>query len=178
MATKQRSFWSSTTGFVTGVAGVLTAVAGILGAGTQLGWFSSDGNGGTRSGVETTESTAATGQSGGTTAGGSTRQAPTTPTFTVDPLSLSFDTLNRKKTVTVDNTGTSPITVEAPKIDGTQRNAFSASGCSRALAAGVSCEIEVTFDPPSSGTHRARLVVQVTGAPAEEVALSGTALLP
>jgi hypothetical protein len=173
MATKQRSFWSSTTGFVTGVAGVLTAVAGIVGAGTQLGWFDSNGSN-PSGGTTSSESTVAPapGQSGG-----SSRQTATTPTFDVDPPSVNFDTLNRERTVKVTNTGGSAITVQAPTVDGSQASAFRASGCSRELAAGRSCDIEVDFSPSRSGDYKATLVVQVTGAPAEEVPLAGTAIL-
>jgi hypothetical protein len=161
MKQKGRSFWSTTTGFVTGVAGLLTGVVGIVTAGTQLGWLGSD---------EQTPTTPTSAPRSG--------QATVSPTFSVDPPSVTFEALgSRKATVKVVNTGSVAVAIQPPSVEGTNPTAFSASGCSRQLAPGRSCDVEVTFAPPRGGTYTATLVVHASGGPAREVSLTGKHLL-
>lgn len=183
MAVKERSFWSTTSGVVTGVAGTLTGIVGIVTLAVQMGWIGGSDNGDDPARVQPGGSVATTVAPGGNR--GSTGVAPsqgaTAPVFSVDPTSLSFDNLaSRKATVKVVNEGSGPMTVLGPRIEGANPSQFSATSptCTgRDIAPARSCEIEVTFNPERGGTYKATLVVQVTGARAQEVALSGQRLL-
>jgi hypothetical protein len=177
---KQRSFWSSTAGFVTGAAGLVTAVVGALATANQLGWIGSDGDGGSPGGTTTaTTAVAPGGNVGG--GGGATSPGGVTPAFTVEPTRITFEPLGtRKATVKVVNTGSVALTVQNPIVSGANPSAFSAtaSTCTRSrLDAGRSCEVEVTFDPPRAGSYTATLAVQASGLPAREVDLSGSVVL-
>ena len=184
MAVKEKSFWSTTSGIVTGVAGTLTGVVGIVTLAAQMGWIGGGSDGGddpagTPGGSAVTTLAPGASRSGAT--GGTQNQGTSTPVFSVDPTSLSFDSLgDREKTVKVVNQGSSPMTVQAPRVDGANASQFSATAptCTRAdLAPGRSCEVQVTFSPNRSGNYKATLVVQVTNAKAQEVSLSGQSLL-
>ncbi len=177
MAVKERSFWSTTSGVVTGIAGTLTGVVGIVTLAAQMGWIGGSDN-----------KDSSTVQSGGAVAtqpapGGSSAASSqaSTPVFGVEPTGLSLDSLaNRKGTVKVTNTGSVTMTVQGPKIEGANPSQFSATSptCTgREIAPNRSCDIEVTFTADRSGTYKATLVVQVTGARPQEVSLSGQRLL-
>jgi hypothetical protein len=184
MAVKERSFWSTTSGVVTGIAGTLTGVVGLVTLAAQMGWIGG-GDGDEPANVQSNGSVATTVAPGAAPRGGSgsgtQNQATAVPVFSVDPTSLSFDNLtNPKGTVKVANEGTVAMTVQGPKIEGANPSQFSATSptCTgRSIAPGRSCEIEVTFKPDRSGTFRATLVVQVSGAPPQEVGLSGQRLI-
>lgn len=185
MAVKEKSFWSTTSGVVTGIAGTLTGVVGIVTLAVQMGWIggSSDGNDPApvqSGGSATTAAPGTPGANRGAT-GGSASQGSTTPVFSVDPISLSFDNLaNRKGTVKVVNEGSVPMTVQGPKIEGANPSQFSATSptCTgRDIAPARSCEIEVTFTPERTGTYKATLIVQAIGARPQEVSLTGQRLI-
>ena len=183
MAVKERSFWSTTSGVVTGVAGTLTGIVGIVTLAAQMGWIGGSDGGDDPANVQpggSAVTSVAPGANRGATTGAQ-NQGATAPVFSVDPTSLSFDSLgSRKSTVTVVNQGTVAMTVQTPRIEGSNAAQFGATAptCTRAdLAPGRSCEVEVTFSPTRSGTYKATLVVQVTGARAQEVPLSGQSLL-
>ncbi|MFN2503943.1 MAG: choice-of-anchor D domain-containing protein [Acidimicrobiales bacterium] len=176
MSVKGKSFWSTTSGLVTGLAGTVTGIVGLVTVATQMGWIGSDDADTSPTGV-TTEGSAAP---GATTRSGA--PAAATPSFTVDPLQVTFENLGPKKaTVEVVNTGSAPMTVEQPSIDGDNPGQFSASAptCTRRdVEPGRSCDVEVTFTPAKAGTpYSATLVIEVTGARPQEVDLSGSALL-
>jgi hypothetical protein len=187
MAVKEKSFWSTTSGVVTGVAGTLTGVVGMVTLAAQMGWIGGDGgNGGTSNdpanvqagnGAVTTPAPAGNRGSG---SGGSS-SANATPTFSVDPTSLTFESLgSRQATVKVVNDGSVPVTVQSPKVEGSNSSQFSATAptcTARDLTPGRSCEVQVTFAPTRTGNYKATLVIQVAGARAQEVALSGQSLL-
>ena len=189
MAVKERSFWSTTSGVVTGIAGTLTGVVGMVTLAVQMGWIGGGGDDGGGKDPSTVQSngsvatTVAPGSSRNATGSGgvTSNQGTTTPVFSVDPTSISFDSLgNRKATVKVVNEGSSPMTVQGPKVEGTNAAQFSATAptCTgRDVAAARSCEIEVSFNPNRSGTYKATLVVQVLGARVQEVSLLGQSLL-
>ena len=178
MAVKQKSFWSSTTGFVTGVAGIVTAVAGLATVATQAGWIG--GSGDNSSDVKTTQTTLAPDGTygGGGASGGAATGGSGTPSFTVDPQSVNFAAISpRKAPVTVVN-GAVQAAVGTPTVEGANPSAFSAtSNCPSRLEAGGKCTIDVTFSPPKSGSYNAVLVVRVTGAPVKNVTLKGEAIL-
>ena len=181
MAVKEKSFWSTTSGIVTGIAGTLTGVVGIATLAAQMGWIGGSDGGNEPASVQSGGSvaTAPGGAPSGTSSQGG--QGTTTPVFSVDPTSLSFDNLgNREGTVRVVNDGSVPMTVRGPKVEGANPAQFSATSptCTgRVIAPGRSCEIEVTFNADRSGNFRATLVVQVDNARPQDVALSGQRLI-
>jgi hypothetical protein len=185
MAVKERSFWSTTSGVVTGIAGTLTGVVGLVTLAAQMGWIGGGDGGDEPANVQSDGSVATTVAPGAAPRGGSgsgtQSQANAVPVFSVDPTSLSFDNLtNPKATVKVVNEGTASMRVQGPRIDGANPSQFSATSptCTgRDIAPARSCEIEVTFKPDRSGTFRATLVVQVDRARPQEVGLSGQRLI-
>ena len=181
MAVKERSFWSTTSGVVTGIAGTLTGIVGIVTLATQMGWIGGSDDGNDPDRVQSDGSVATTAAPGARGGSSASNQRTTTPVFSVDPTSLSFDGLgSRKETVRVINQGTAPMTVLAPRVEGTNPSQFSATAptcTARDLAPGRTCEVEVSFNPNKSGTYKATLAVEVAGARAQEVSLSGQSLL-
>ena len=187
MAVKERSFWSSTSGVVTGVAGTLTGIVGIVGIATQAGWIGSGGDTGQSAtkqadGADTTTSTTASSDS--RTSGVDQRAGRSATTagasFTVDPSALSFEALGaRTASVTLKNTGRVEMNVEDITVDGGDEDRFTvAAPCTQAsIEPGRSCAVDVSFTPGGSGTARATMVIEVEDAPAEEVPLSGSSLL-
>lgn len=185
---KQRSFWSTTSGVVTGIAGTITGVVTLVTVAAQMGWIGGDGDDPSSvnsQGSAVTQPATGPGSGGSrgpSGSGGATGSASaTTPTFTVDPTRLSFEPLgSRTATVKVVNTGSVAATVESPMVEGSNPTQFTATAptCTRApLAPGRTCEVEVTFAPQRAGTYAAELVIEVDGARAQEVTLSGTAPL-
>lgn len=188
MAVKERSFWSSTSGVVTGVAGTLTGIVGLVGIATQAGWIGSGGDTSQSAarqadGADTTTSTTASSDS---RTGGVDQRAGRSATtagasFTVDPSALSFEALGaRTASVTLKNTGSIEMNVDDISVEGEDEDRFTVAGtaCSQAsIDPGRSCEVEVSFTPGGSGTAKATMVIEVEDAPAEEVSLSGSALL-
>ncbi len=153
---KERSFWSSIPGLLTGLAGALTGVVGLLGLALSQGWIG-DGS------AEEEE------QGGG---GG-----PEVVRISVEPEELSLTEPGRTAgTVTVMNEGNQPVSVTT-EVTGEGAAAFTvASGdCTRSeIAEGRTCTLEVTLDA-TTGRHQARLVVAAGGGEDNrEVALSGT----
>lgn len=190
MAVKERSFWSSTSGVVTGIAGTVTGIVALVTMATQLGVVGSSGDGqsATSDGETTTTSVGAgssslaeRGAGAGSIARGGRSQTTGTPEFTVEPRSVSFDSLGeRTATVKVVNDGTAPIDLDAPTVEGSDADAFSVSApsCSQgSLDPGRSCEVEVTFSPKHNGDSDAELVIEADGSEPQEVTLSGKALL-
>jgi hypothetical protein len=181
--TKPKSFWSTTSGVVTGVAGTLTGVVGLITVASQMGWIGSDSDSSRTDNVQTEGSTApgspTTAASGrGGSSGTGTPSA--TPTFTVDPARLSFEGLTRKLTVKVLNTGRAALDVQAPEVEGTNPTQFNATApsCTRGpVQPDRTCDIEVNFTPSRAGTYSATLVVEATGARPQEVQLSGVSIL-
>lgn len=64
------------------------------------------------------------------------------------------------KTVTLSNNGDAPLTINSITVSGE----FSATGTSiTTLGVGESCDIEVRFDPTSTGNHTGKVEIQVEG---------------
>lgn len=178
MSTRQKSFWSTTAGAITGIAGVATAIGGLVGVAAQVGWIGdSDGSAGPAA-VTTTTSLEA-GGGGGASGSRSTASGP--PRFTFDPTSVVFESLGpRAQTAALRNTGDAPLEVESTAVEGANAENLAADGsdCTGGLVEpGRSCQIEVSFKPSGAGDYRATLVVAVDGAPDREIPLRGTAIL-
>jgi trimeric autotransporter adhesin len=103
-----------------------------------------------------------------------------TSTYTLQPTSLAFGNvaLNTTNTlgVTVTNTGTVYLPVNAITLTGTNANQFSqTNNCGTAVAVGAACTINVAFDPTSAGSKSATLTFPAGGGAAKQsVALTGT----
>lgn len=194
MAVKERSFWSTTTGFVTGLAGVLTAVVGLVTVAAQVGWLGSDDGGeGTPAGNPTQSTAPGGGQSSGpagttgTTSRGLTGGNTATTAASLTPLSASpatvtdFDTLaKRERLVTIRNSGSSSIPLRPPAIEGIDASQFTTSGvtCGSRLDANRTCEVKITYQGTRTGQHSAKLVIQpADSTPALEVPLAGSRVL-
>lgn len=155
---RQRSFFSTTTGVLTGVAGVVTAIVGLITASVQLGWLGSAGDG----------------KGGGTPA---TTTTVAVAVFTADPPRIMFEPLSSRETV-VKVTNTSflvPIAWTPFSVEG-QFTATDVS-CGARLEPGRTCEIRVRFTPPKAGDYTGRLILQPENGPAREVGLAGKSLL-
>lgn len=192
MQVKERSFWSTTSGLVTGLAGLLTAVVGLITVAVQLGWVGGDDGDGDKqraadSAASTTPGSGPAGTTGttsrGLTGGGATATtAPASRTpLSANPANLTLDTLgNREKVVTITNGGSSSVPLRAPTIEGIDSNQFAISNvtCGNRLDVNRTCEVKVTYQATRTGQATARLVVQPTDStPALEVPISGSRLL-
>lgn len=189
MSTKERSFWSTTSGVVTGLAGTLTAVVGLVTAGAQLGWFGSDDSPDKAANTAaSTTTTVAAGTNAAGTNGGATGTSTRSPAGAAGSLSalavnqekLTFQPLGPKdQNVSVRNTGSTSVSLRSPFVDGVDRAQFTATDltCGSRLDAGRSCDIKVTYLATKSGKATARLVVEPTTGAAAEVQLEATSLL-
>jgi hypothetical protein len=87
------------------------------------------------------------------------------PDASASPTLLGFglQSIGSKSTLTthLDNKGGASLSISAIKITGTDAADFSQTNtCGSSVAAGGSCEIEVTFSPSQSGKDSATLTVQ------------------
>jgi hypothetical protein len=108
----------------------------------------------------------------------------TSPTVTLTPASLTFastavGTASAAKAVTLKNTSTSILDINAGGITiaGADPSSFTeTTTCGATLAAGASCKISVKFAPAAAGSLTASLSVadNATGSP-QTVSLAGTA---
>jgi hypothetical protein len=172
---EKRSFWSSAPGIITGLAGLLSATAALVGLLVTFGVIGGKDSASKDSGAAT-EQTAV--DSGGSTA----TTTAVTPTFTVDPTTVTLDQLLAKEgKVVVKNTGDVPLSVQSPVLRGGDAAQFAAAdvSCTDAkIPVGDTCEMKVTFTPKANGRYSATLVISVTGtSKSAEVALRGSALL-
>ena len=174
-----RAFFSTIPGIISALAGLVTVIVGVLAITAQLGGDDEDGNGnGSSSG--TTMSTLAGGAGGGGGSGGAT-----TPTATgrlsASPTSLKFEVLGAKEaTVRVRNEANGPVTLNPPKIEGSDSAQYAATfNCPPSLGAEASCDVKVTFKPTKAGRSTATLLVApVAGAVrAVEVDIEGNHVL-
>ncbi len=117
-----------------------------------------------------------------------TGAAPAAAVATASPASVSFgdqvvDTTSAAKTVTLSNTGSLPMSIDAITIAGGDAADFArTSTCpsgAATLAVGASCTIDVTLTPSVSGNRTATLSISgnAVNSPAT-VALSGAGTLP
>ena len=194
MVVKDKSFFQTTAGVVTGIAGILTAVVGLLTVAAQLGWLSSNDGGSPVKSTDSTTNTTATngtpttvGRFGTATtspystsgASGTGSAGAAAPQFTVDPPAVTFENLAPTvQEITISNTGTSAISFQSPTITGADASRFTVSDetCGTRLEAGEACQLKVTF-LPRSGTSTATLLIRPSVPPQREVPLKGTSLL-
>jgi hypothetical protein len=109
----------------------------------------------------------------------------TTPAISLSPASLSFGNQlinadSAAQNVTVTNNGTGTLTLNSITSAGKNSTDFvQANTCGASVAAGTTCTISVTFDPPATGARSASLSISdnVTGSP-QTIALSGTGVTP
>jgi hypothetical protein len=107
------------------------------------------------------------------------------PTASVSSSSLSFGnqpvtTASVVQTVTVTNTGSSPLTISSVAVTGTNAAAFAeTSTCAAPLAASASCTVSVTFTPTAAGPASATVILtdNAAGSP-QSITLSGTGTVP
>jgi hypothetical protein len=179
------AFWSTTSGVVTGVAGTLTGVVGLATLAGQMGWIGGDGGENEASSGMETAGEAASEDAGNRLAedGDAARRdaQDAEPEFAVTPGSVRFEALGARTTmVTVRNTGEAEVTIEDVTVDSgdAERFTVAAAPCTATtLDPGRSCEVEVAYEPDGGGSARATMVVEVAGAPAQEVPLSAASLL-
>lgn len=156
------SFWSTLPGVLTGIAGLVTAVVALVSLAASQGWIGG----------------------GGSDGAGSPADGDAPARLEVEPTAIDFPPVptSREATVTVINDGAGPFRVDEPDITGPDADRFEADGgdCTRdPVPAGRSCEVVVTFDPPSTpGRSSATLVVSVNDAEQSvEVPIEASAVL-
>lgn len=106
------------------------------------------------------------------------------PVASVAPTLLTFasqliNTTSTAQSVTVTNSGTSPLTVSGVALSGTNATDFiiASNGCSAAVAPGSNCVISVTFTPPVAGSRTATLQIPSNASNGtQSVSLSGTGI--
>jgi hypothetical protein len=104
------------------------------------------------------------------------------PAVSFNPTSVAFGTqavgtATAARTVTVTNTGNSPLSVSSVSLNGDVRDfALRSQNCTAApIAPGASCEASVAFDPISPGAKTAHLhLVDNARSGSQQVALTGT----
>jgi hypothetical protein len=128
-------------------------------------------------------------------ASGSPQAVPVSGTGTaagvsLTPLSLTFVGQNPgtpaspPQTVTLQNTGSGPLTISSIAITGTNAGDFPSPGNNcpispATLSAGNSCSILVTFAPTATGARSASLAISDNAIPSPQiVGLSGTGTMP
>lgn len=107
------------------------------------------------------------------------------PAVTFSPTSLSFGnqavgTSSAVQVITLTNTGTSSLSLNAIKLTGGNHLDYSQTNtCGSTLAVNASCTISVTFTPLAIGSRASTLSVadNATGSP-QSVPLSGTGIAP
>lgn len=127
-------------------------------------------------------------------AGGSSQSIPLAGTGTATGVSLAPSSLtftaqdvgspSSPQTVTLQNTGTGPLTISSISFTGANVSDFSQkdncpAGPAATLATGLSCTIDVTFNPTGTGARTASLSVSDdAGSSPQAVAVSGTGTAP
>jgi hypothetical protein len=107
------------------------------------------------------------------------------PAVTFSPTSLSFGnqtvgTTSSAQVITLTNTGTSSLSLNAIKLSGGNRTDYSQTNtCGGSLAVNASCTISVKFTPLAIGSRTSTVSVadSATGSP-QTVPLSGTGVAP
>ncbi len=108
------------------------------------------------------------------------------PVASVAPLSLAFGnqlvkTTSAAQTVTLTNTGASPLVIVGFPLTGANAADFAQTNtCGASVAPTVSCTISVTFTPAAMGARSATLAVKTNDPvnPTVNVALTGTGIAP
>ena len=112
---------------------------------------------------------------------GSLAEAPA-PTTDVSPVSLAFSPQidlipSAAQTVTVSNIGTGDLHVASASLDNTRDYQVAADRCSgTTVAAGLSCGIDIVFDPAVLGPTQATLTVADDAPGSHTTTMTGTGL--
>jgi len=99
--------------------------------------------------------------------------------YTVTPSSLTFasqvpGTTSAAKTITIQNTGNTGLTINSITISGNQPSAFNkTTTCGSVLLVSLSCQVSVTFSPTYISPMSATLVLNIDILPNTNVPLSG-----
>jgi hypothetical protein len=104
--------------------------------------------------------------------------------YTLSPSPLAFssplNTQSAAQTVTMNNTGTLPLSISGITIGGANNLQFAqTNNCGTSIAAGASCTVNVTFDPlfrNPAGMNALLNVNVASPGTSQSVALSGTVL--
>ena len=102
------------------------------------------------------------------------------PVATFSPKSVSFGTdsvgTTTRSSVTVTNTGGTPLTISSISLKGTNPGDFAeTSGCPATLAVNASCSVAVSFTPTKTGARSAYVyVVDNMQSGSQQIPLSGT----
>lgn len=173
----KKSFWSGAPGIIACVAGLLSATAALVGLLVTFGVI-----GGKDSAGKDVSGNGNGSMTEQTTGGSTQTTAAVTPTFTVDPTTVTLDQLLAKESkVVVKNTGDVPLSVQSPVLRGGDAAQFAATdvSCTDAkIPAGDTCEMKVTFTPKANGRYSATLVISASGtSKSAEVSLRGSAIL-
>jgi hypothetical protein len=185
MSVKEKSFFSTIPGLVTGAAGLLTGVVGLLTVSTQMGWIGGDDDGANtdQPAAQSTATTVRPGSGGASTAsGGTTGTTAANLAFDASPRQITFGGIGGDdQVVTVRNSGNGPIRFEPFAITGPNRDQFriGQNDCGSTLNAGRTCTVTVTYLKTRAGESTATLVVEPADSPppAQEISLKGTRLL-
>lgn len=106
-----------------------------------------------------------------------------TPRIAVNREEIAFGNvqagLTKEETVTLSNTGNAALGINGVSIAGADASAFMQSNSCNTIAAGESCNVNVTYIPDGEGTQTATLTINSTDADnsSVEVALNGRSVL-
>lgn len=106
-----------------------------------------------------------------------------TPRIAVNRDEIAFGNVQagvtKDETVTVSNTGNAALGINGVSIAGANASAFMQSNNCSTIAAGESCDVNVTYIPDGEGTQSATLTINSTDADnsSVDVALSGRSVL-
>lgn len=135
-------------------------------------------NTGSKSASLTVDDNTSRGSQSGTLAG---TGVDVKPTVTLSASSAAFgnqliNTSSATQTVTLTNTSTVSLSISSIAITGSNKGAFSQSNtCGSTLAAGLACNINLTFNPTSSGSKTATAkITDNTSSGSQKITLSGT----
>lgn len=105
------------------------------------------------------------------------------PEIGVDPTKVDFGDvqlgLTAEETVTITNTGGAILAINGISLDGADASAFMQTNSCTTLAAGASCDVDVTYFPSGEGIQSASLTIQSDDpeTPTVSVLLTGTSVL-
>ncbi|MBK1872750.1 choice-of-anchor D domain-containing protein [Marinobacter sp. 1-3A] len=106
-----------------------------------------------------------------------------TPRLAVNRTDVAFGNvqagLTKDETVTLSNTGNAALGINSISIAGTNASAFMQSNSCNTIAAGASCNVNVTYIPDGEGPQSATLTINSTDADnsSVDVALTGRSVL-
>lgn len=105
------------------------------------------------------------------------------PEIGVGPTEVDFGNvqlgLTAQETVTITNTGGAILAINGISLDGADASAFMQTNSCTTLAAGASCDVDVTYFPSGEGIQSASLTIQSDDPenPTVSVSLTGTSVL-